>query len=151
MRKFLLLGILLLMSIAFTYLAQGKVYPTQQPWVDPNQIRGRLLSSAEVYQMYGVAFDGKYRDPDGNAVVFSIDGPADATRVIDPNSGVWSVLWYPATNTIGQVVYFVIQASSVPEDGGKTLTDIGTLAVKVLPADRPPEIGFTGCRIVNPK
>lgn len=142
---------MLLVALVAPLVLGNVVTETQKPWVDPNHVQGRLLISVELRAGLGLQVWGDVRDADGDsvAVTFLPAGRTDVTFTTDPNSGYYQWTWWPQAVDEG-IWYFVLKASEAPvAPNGQILSDTGTFAVRVLPANRPPVITPGGCRILS--
>ena len=136
----------LLFSLIST-ITFAAVTPAQAPWVDPNQIVGRFLISAEVRVGTGIVCWGAVVDPDGDLVDLqssTVVAPEGLTCQIDPN-GAYAWTWYPTITQVG-IHYVKMQVFEKANGQGLILQDTAIFAIKVNQANRPPVItlgGFT--------
>ncbi len=122
--------------------------PVVAPWVDPNQIQGRLLASVETYVGFGMTAFGTVTDPQGTGLEAAWTAPAGAACSLDPNTLIWEVTWWPVAADVG-IHYVVMRVSEKSTNQPKVLTDTATLAVRVLAERKPPVIHYGGCRILS--
>ncbi len=140
-----LAAIAVLASLVFARQTQS---PVQAPWVDPNQVQGRLLASIEVHVGFGITAFGTVTDPQGTGIEATWSAPSGAACSLDPNSLTWQVTWWPIAADVG-AHYLVMRISEKDIQQPKVLTDVATLAIRVLPERLPPVIHYGGCRILS--
>lgn len=125
--------------------------PTAADWVDPNQVRGKLLISEDVPAGLGVVVWGDVYDPNGDPLVTTIEAPPGAKTTIDNTSNTWAIEWWlPLTERGPKYIYLrTIENPDPNVPHGLLMTDTATVAIRVLPPNLPPVIRLGGCRIVD--
>ncbi len=122
--------------------------PVAAPWVDPNQVQGRLLASLENNVGFGMTAFGTVTDPQGTGLTAEWMAPAGAACYFYPTTNTWEVTWWPTAGDVG-IHYIVMRISEKDVQQPRVMTDLATLAIKINPERLPPVIHYGGCRILS--